>query len=370
MHRRLVLSIGLVVCCLQLSLRAESRIGMYCTVLNSEGETAQFIAKCHAAGVATLYPSLCGGSTVVWKTDREDYYVSMRDKLAAGYDPLEVFIRQAHAAGMKVYPSVVCGFGGRILRDHPEWETRDRNGQPSSKTASAYFSFAIPEARAAKIALFMDLVNGYDIDGLFLDECNYPVSSVSAETKYGFYGYDGPLVDACKSLFGFDPAKEAIDSENWKVYNKMKAETVTAFVRELRTAVKGSKPNVRLGGYADVDPDMEMRSCGRDYATWCRRGYVDDLFLATYVQKVPEMKTVVSHVRQVIGNDVKLYSSLCPFNEFLKTNAEMVSAANAQLAGKADGLWVYRDDFVDKLKLWDGVQEANAILVKHAGGKP
>jgi hypothetical protein len=82
------------------------------------------------------------------------------------------------------------------------------------------------------------------------------------------------------------------------------------------------------------------------------------------------MEPIVSHVRQAIGNDVKLYPSLCPFNNFLKTNAEMVAAANAQLAGKADGLWVYRDDYVDKLKLWDGVREANAILVHRDGDKP
>lgn len=349
-----------------LSLRAATpKIGMYGTVCNSEQETREMIARYKAAGVLTLYPSLSGGSTVIWKTDKATYYPSLKAKLDNGYDALAVLIRQAHAAGMKVYPSVVCGTGGLMLNEHPDWETRDRNGRPASQTAAAYFSFAIPEARAAKIAMLMDLVNNYDIDGIFLDECNYPVNSATVETHYGFYGYDAPLTDACKSLYGFDPARVPINSPEWNLFNEMRIQTVTAFVRELRAAVKASGKPVRMGIYADADYDMERRSCGRDYVNWAKLGLVDDVFLSTYVEKIGEMERTVARVRTAIGPYVPLYSALCPFNEFLKTNDEMIAAAKAQLAGGADGLWVYRDDYVDKLKLWDGVRSANELIMAH-----
>ncbi len=160
------------------ALGATPQIGMYTTVCDSEDKTAELIARCKAAGVSTLYPSLCGSDSVLWKTEKETYYRSMQAKLDAGYDGLEVMIRLAHQAGLKVYPSVVCGPGGSVTRLHPEWETRDRRGRPSSATTGAYIAFSIPEARAAKIAILMDLVRGYDIDGLFIDECNSRLAPV------------------------------------------------------------------------------------------------------------------------------------------------------------------------------------------------
>lgn len=343
-------------------LASPPKIGMYGTVCDTEQQTAEMIAKYKAAGVRTIFPSLSGGDTVIWKTDKATYYPSLKAKFDGGYDALAVLIRHAHAAGIKVYPSVVCGIGGLMLNEHPDWETRDRHGRPASKTAAAYFSFAIPQARAAKIALLMDLVNNYEIDGIFLDECNYPVNTATVESKYGFYGYDAPMVDACKSLYGFDPAKVSINSGEWDLFNQMRIATVTAFVRELRTAIKSSSRPVRMGIYADADFDMERRSCGRDYVNWARSGLVDDVFLSTYIEKIGEMELTVARVRTAIGPAVPLYSALCPFNEFLKTNDEMIAAAKAQLAGGADGLWVYRDDYVDKLKLWDGVKAANKLI--------
>ncbi|MCC7348929.1 MAG: family 10 glycosylhydrolase [Phycisphaerales bacterium] len=340
-------------------------IGMYGTVCDTEQQTIEMIAKYKAAGVRTIFPSLSGGDTVIWKTDKATYYPSLRARYDEGYDALKVLIQHAHAAGMKVYPSVVCGMGGLMLNAHPEWETRDRNGQPASKTAAAYFSFSIAQARAAKIAMLMDLVNQYDIDGIFLDECNYPVNSATVETHYGFYGYDAPLMNVCRSIYGFDPARVPINSPQWNLFNEMRIETVTAFVRELRAAIKATGKPVRMGIYADADYDMERRSCGRDYVNWVKLGLVDDVFLSTYIEKIGEMERTVARVRAAVGPKVSLYSALCPFNEFLKTNEEMVAAAKAQLSGGADGLWVYRDDYVDKLKLWNGVRDANQLIGAH-----
>jgi hypothetical protein len=39
----------------------------------------------------------------------------------------------------------------------------------------------------------------------------------------------------------------------------------------------------------------------------------------------------------------------------------MVDAAKAQLAGDADGLWIYRSDYLEELDLWQGAQAAAAL---------
>jgi len=341
----------------------DNTIWLYGGVAKSEAETVALIEKCKANGIGALLPSLSCGGNVVWKTDKAGYCDEYKPMMDAGFDGLESLIRNAHAAGIKVYPSVAVCPAGQMIVEHPEWETHDRLGRLSSETTAAAISLAYPEVRAAKIALIMDLVNGYEVDGVLLDYCRYPENTSKPEQIYGFYGYDAPLLEACEKLYGFDPRKEEIDSPNWTVFNNMRMETVTAFVREFRAAVKATGKDVRIGGFGDTDPVMEAKMCGRDYASWAQRGLIDDFFVATYMEPLDEMKSAVARVRQAVGDKVVLYSALCTFQNRLKTDEDMKSAAIQQLAGGADGLWIYREDYLVNLNLWTGARAANDVAV-------
>jgi uncharacterized lipoprotein YddW (UPF0748 family) len=210
----------------------------------------------------------------------------------------------------------------------------------------------------------MDLVNNYEVDGVLLDYCRYPENTSKPEQAYGFYGYDKPIIDACMQLYGFDPRKEEIDSPNWKIFNAIRAETVTAFVREMREAINASGRNVRLGAFGDVDPDHEARMCGRDYATWARRGLVDDMLLATYTETFDEMPGVVRTVRDAIGPDVVLHAALATFHKKLSSNSDLVKATRQLRAGGADTVWIYRQDFLEEMNLWEGVSDVSKLLKK------
>lgn len=333
-------------------------IGLYGAPFATEQETIEHIQKCKEYGITVLYPSLSGGGTVVWKTDKELYYTPYREAMEGGFDSLACFIKHAHDAGIKVYPSVAISPMNKIFDTHPEWETRDRDGNVSSATTTRAVSLAYPGGRAAKIAIVMDLVNNYDVDGVMLDYCRYPENSQSEETRYGFYGYDQPLIDACKTIYGFDPREVAIDSPQWNIFNRMRAETVQAFVREFREAVRASGRNIRIGGFGDTIYDLEARSCGRDVPSWARAGLIDDYFLATYQENAAEVSVVVREARSLAGPQVKLLTALTPFNGFVTTNEQMVAVAEAQLKGGADGLWIYRSDALEASDLWQGAQAA------------
>ena len=333
-------------------------IGLYGAPFETEQETIDHIQKCKAYGITVLYPSLSGGGTVVWKTDKELYYTPYREVMEGGFDSLACYIKHAHEAGIKVYPSVAISPMNKVFDTHPEWETRDREGNLSSETTTRAVSLAYPGARAAKIAVIMDLVNNYDVDGVMLDYCRYPENSHSEKTKYGFYGYDQPLIDACRTIYGFDPREVPIDSPQWNIFNKMRAETVLAFVREFREAVQASGRDVRVGGFGDTISSGEARACGRDVPSWARAGLIDDYFLATYQENATEVPAVVKDARAQAGPGVKLLTALTPFNRFLTTDGQMVDTAKAQLAAGADGLWIYRSDALEELDLWQGAQAA------------
>lgn len=335
--------------------------GLYCATFETEAETTAFIAKCREFGVRALFPSLSGGSTVYWKTDRESLGAVYKRGLDEGYDSLASMIERAHAVGIAVYPSVAVGPAGKLLEQNPEWETRDREGRASSETTTRSVSLAYPEARAAKVRLLMDLVEGYAVDGVMLDYCRYPETTAQPKTAYGFYGYDPPLIQACLAIYGFDPREVPIDSPEWMLFNDMRSASVTTFVGEFRAAVMRSGKHIRVGGFGDTDPERERRMCGRDCPGWARAGLIDDYFLATYNDTIEEMPAKVSQARQLAGDKVMLRSSLAPFNRFLTTNEQMIAAGKAQLAGGADGLWIYRSDFLEDLGLWPGAAAASQL---------
>jgi hypothetical protein len=339
-------------------------IGLYCITYDTEQETVEFIKKCKESKISYLMPSISSGGDALWKTDIIDFYPPTNAKRASGYDGLAAFIKHAHTNGLKVYPSVAICSGGKLISENPEWETRDREGKLSSKTAEAALAMSYAGARKAKIAAILDLINGYDIDGILLDYCRYPENTAKPSYTYGYYGYDKPLLDACMNIYGFDPREEPINSDLWNIFNKMRMDSITSFVRELKEAVNNSGKKIRLMGFAGENPEQEAASCGRDNIAWLSLGLTEDYIMGIYPDPISKRKELVQRVGAIIPKD-KIYSSITPFQGFQKTPEEMIAAAREQLDGGSKGIWIYRSDAMDKYNLWGCVKDIAALQEKY-----
>lgn len=339
-------------------------IGLYCITYDTEQETIEFIKKCKESRISYLMPSISSGGDALWKTDVINLYQPTKEKLEKGYDGLAAFIKHAHANDLKVYPSVAICPAGNLITKNPEWETRDRQGKLSSETAEAALAMSYPGARKAKIAAIMDLINGYDIDGILLDYCRYPENTAKPAYTYGYYGYDKPLLDACINIYGFDPREEPINSDLWNIFNKMRMDSITSFVRELKKAADNSGKKIRFMGFAGEDPEQEAASCARDNIAWLSLGLTEDYIMGIYPDPISKRKELVQQVGAIIPKD-KIYCSIVPFQGFQKTPEEMIAAAREQLDGGSKGIWIYRSDAMDKYNLWGCVKDIAALQEKY-----
>lgn len=339
-----------------------NHLGLYCGLLPTAEEYDALIGQAITHGVRTLIPSLSAGASVGFVTPKEPYLPDLADELAQGFDSLKVMIQKAHAVGMKVSPSIAVAPVNQLLFGHPEWETLDRSGQRSSVTTGASLAFSYPAARQAKIAMLMDLVNGYAIDGIWLDYCRYPENSSQPAYTCGFYGYDPPLIQQSLSQWGFDPRSEPVGSPNWELFNQLRRDSVTVFVQELRTAIHGVKPQVRIAGFGDSTLNNDL-CAARDWPAWAQGGYIDDFYSGNYVVPIASMRAEMMQVRQFIGPNVRLHGALTPFNNFLSTEQQMVDATVELVEGGADGLWVYREDALTNNNLWNGAKRANDVFL-------
>ena len=209
-----------------------------------------------------------------------------------------------------------------------------------------------PDARAAKLPLLLDLVCNYDVDGVFLDYTRYPGDD---------WGFDDPLL-AAATAEGFDARTVATDSAEFARFRELRADSVTTFVSELHDAALACNADLRIGGFGGPDPEGDAAYYGRDYPAWARAGAVDDIYLAIYYESINDMRTIVADNRAAVGDDVALLGSLTVYDGVLSSDDELLRATREQAVGGVDGLWVYQQDWLESLDLWEGTANAQSKL--------
>lgn len=195
-----------------------------------------------------------------------------------------------------------------------------------------------------------------------LDYCRYPENTSKPDQSYGFYGYDEPFIEVCQKLYGFDPRKETLNSPKWNLFNQLRQDSVTAFVSEFRDALKTSGKKITLIAFGDTQPDLEAASCGRNYGFWAKSGLIDGFLAGCYMDSPATIGRVIEKIREAIGPKAKLYTALTPFADRLTTEEQMLEMAKVQLECPVDGLWIYRDDFFEKHKLWDAAAKTSLLI--------
>lgn len=157
-------------------------------------------------------------------------FLTGKQGVSPGYDPLEFAIREAHARGIELHAWVnpfraaagptAKSAGGHVLQTHPEW-VRAYAGQK-------WIDPGIPEARRYVIDVFLDIVRRYDIDGLHIDDYFYPYPKGGADFPDG----------ATWERYG---AGSGMSKADWRRDN------INRFVEEMYRAVKGAKASVKVG---------------------------------------------------------------------------------------------------------------------------
>lgn len=191
-----------------------------------------------------------------------------------GYDPLQRWIDGAHARGMQLHAwfnpfrarhhdAKSPDAPGHVTRRHPEWvRSYDR---------ALWLDPGEPAARAYSLAVILDVVRRYDLDGVHIDDYFYPYpvagKAFPDDATYNAY------VRACA------PGVRALSRSDWRRSN------VDSFVRDLYAQVKQAKPWVLVGispfgiwrpGYpAGVKGLDAYEALAADAKKWLNEGWLD-----------------------------------------------------------------------------------------------
>ncbi|MBB3108769.1 uncharacterized lipoprotein YddW (UPF0748 family) [Paenibacillus phyllosphaerae] len=251
-----------------------------------------------------LYPS----ALVPWSK-----YLTGTQGKAPDYDPLAFMIEETHKRGMTFHAwfnpfratvdqKVDALDPLHVANTHPEWIVESGG--------KLYINPGIPAARQHIIDTVMEVVNGYAVDGVHLDDYFYPSSGTFPD-------------DATFAMYN---ASGMLSKGDWRRNN------INTFVRELGEAVHQAKPDVQYGispfgvwRNKSVDATGSDTKAGvtaydnmyADVRTWIKQEYIDYVAPQIYWSlsfSAARYDTLVDWwAREVRGTDVDLYIGHSPY---------------------------------------------------------
>ncbi|MDP6438026.1 MAG: family 10 glycosylhydrolase [Candidatus Brocadiia bacterium] len=208
------------------------------------------------------------------------------------WDPLRVLIEECRQRGLKVHPWFCVFLEGdrsRLLRERPEYTARNTESIRWGCTCR-------PEVQDNVFALYEDLAQRYDPDGLHLDyiRTGGPCRCEFCKAQMREQGVDIEAVE---------PAEPA--HEQW---TQWRVSRLAAFVRRMHELTAGRGIELSAAVFADY-PDCIVQQA-QDWVLWAEEGIVDYLFPMTYTPsaRVAWARTV-SHVA-LVRDRVPLWEGL------------------------------------------------------------
>ncbi|NUN71336.1 MAG: family 10 glycosylhydrolase [Bacteroidetes bacterium] len=285
--------------CLPLPARSAEPIrGVWLTNVDSEVLlTRQGIDRavdhCASVGINTIF-------VVTWNKAMTTYpsavvkQVTSReiDTLYTGRDPLKELIESAHRKGIRVVAWFEFGFassfkqnGGTLLQARPHWSSRNAEGKLVTKNGFEWLNAFHPEVQDFMLAMVLEVVQKYDIDGVQGDD------RLPAMPSEG--GYDPYTVARYKSEHGgAAPPKDHKDP----AWVQWRADILNAFMKRMYSEVKALKPQVSVVMAPSVYP-WSKEDYLQDWPTWLRNGWVDHVIPQIYRYKLEQYVTTLDEIR-------------------------------------------------------------------------
>ncbi len=193
------------------------------------------------------------------------------------WDPLAFAIAEAHARGMELHAwfnPYRAGPASSLFRAAATHVSRTRPDLVRAYGKQLWLDPGEEDVAARSLAVVLDVVRRYDVDGVHLDDYFYPYPEKDAAGNALEFP-DGP------SFGKYVASGGALGREDWRRWN------VNRFVKRLHDEVKAAKPKVRVGispfgiwrpgRPAQVKGFDAYEEISADARTWIQRGWVDYL---------------------------------------------------------------------------------------------
>ncbi len=257
-------------------------------VEKNRDEIEATIDKLKLAGINTIFLETYYHGRTIYPSDVMASYgfVKQRENFS-GFDPLQIWIKEAHKHGMKLHVWFETFYVGNsypysnaknILAVKPEWANKNKKfadyNAPTQSVAehNGYFlDPANPAVQEFLMSLITEIIQEYKPDGINLDYIRYPQAVAKSDTYS--WGYTSFARKDFSALHGVDPINIKMDDPLWEVWCEYRREKITNMVRKVGTL--GNKKKVYVSTVIFPDRASALANKQQDWRVWSLRGYVN-----------------------------------------------------------------------------------------------
>lgn len=187
------------------------------------------------------------GKTIFPSQVMNKYGFTVQNEIFQGFDPLDVWIKEAHKRGIKVHTWFQSFYVGNqppesnpssILAVRPDWGNKTKQYSSSTRPTKSisehngyFLDPANPEVQDFLEELIKEIITTYKPDGINLDYIRYP--NATAGNDMGAWGYTDYARNEFKQMYGVDPKNLTVSDVQWYDWNQYRRNNVTNFVQKL-----------------------------------------------------------------------------------------------------------------------------------------
>lgn len=296
------------------------------------------------------------GKTIFPSKTMEKYSFIKQYEDFVGFDPLKIWINEAHRRNMKVHIWFQTFYVGNkppetnpnyILAQRPNWantQKRNINSQTISYSVSEHNGYFIdpanPEVQSFLYELLCEIVHRYQPDGINLDYIRYPQALASAHPNSDMsnWGYTQYARSEFRDIYGTDPVDIKTYDALWDYWRHYRCGKVTDFVRKVSGLCRAN--NIELTAVIFPNKRSAIDTKMQDWRLWSINNFVDGftpLFLTC------DDKTAHNLMEEVLRNksaSTKLYAGL--FVAFMNgSSSDLIKQIHAARKLSLNGLIIF-----------------------------
>ena len=266
------------------------------------------------------------GKTIFPSQTMAKYGFIKQNEDFAGFDPLKIWIREAHRRGIKVHIWFETFYAGNkppetnpeyILAKRPDWANCRKKMAESAQldySVSEHNGYFIdpanPEVQNFLYELLCEIITKYRPDGINLDYIRYPQTLDPTYSTYDLsnWGYTKYPRMEFKNMYGGDPVLLRTSDPLWYQWKFYRCNKVTSFVKRVSHLCRYNK--IAITAVIFPNRTMALDTKMQDWRTWSMNNFVDGftpLFLTC------DDKTAMGLMAEVLRNksaSTKLYAGL------------------------------------------------------------
>ena len=340
-------------------------------VETSASDIARTVSRMKDAGLTDIFlETYFHGKTIYPSEYLKKVGVIPQKEEFVGFDPLEVWIKEAHKRGLKLHVWFETFYVGNddpkvtpnhVLSVYPLWSNKRLMNYDSLEPVSSlsehngyFLDPANPQVQMHLVNILKELVLKYKPDGVNLDYIRYPQTVEPTFSNYAVmnWGYTYAARQGFKSLYGIDPVDIKYGTGDWELWATYRQNQISSFIQEARKITKPLGINLTAVIFPDIKKSISTKM--QNWRSWAVNGYLDGV---TPLILTGDKNTADLLIKDVVKNTygrVNIYSGLfVPFMGGADEDLLMQIHKSRAFKTKGSVLFDYAhldDIYVDALK--------------------